>query len=1150
MNNFGIRDFLIYIFWFLTGLCPLFAQPQSSIKLVHFSGTHNIPGESIQCIFQDKTGIFWMGSESLGLTRYDGKNHTLYAHNPLDTTTISSGFPVQIVEDHQGKIWVATIKGLNKLDRFTEKFTRYFFSATDSNTLSNDIINDMVIDEYGFIWIATTNGITLLNPEREEFVRLIHNSNYSQPSFNHSFNALHFDSEKNLWAGSTLHGLYRIKHLNYAPFLQQWKTRSLKTIAPPNIPYSNWRKDLIKNNLQDILSITSSSPDSIWLGSQAGLYLFCSSSEYVQKKPFNNPNHSFLNDNSFHSLMMDSENNLWAGTSNNELLVINLNTGSYQMLVAENYAINNLKSNAIREIKTLSNGIIWIATKFAGLHYYDHRQQTFPLILKTNPETPGLNDDFVLSVTEDQRGNLWIGTKAGGLNLYNRRKQQFTYFTLDNQPGSIHSNRVEDIIFDKNETLWLATQVGLESMNTKNYQFSLHTSMHVRNLFHDNSDFLWLGTSNGLYRFSCLEKQLTPLKTRHIHFFDVENNIHITRVFKDSQDVLWIATANNGLFEYHFDTDSLINHLNNVNNIHSISGNLVRDIFEDHKNRLWIGTKSTGLNLYDRKTKSFKHIKNVSELASATIYHILEDQTGNLWMGTHNGILSYNPENGDFKHYTTTHGLQSLIFEINAVNQTADGYFLMGGNHGINMFKPENITYKPVKAPLILTRIRDLNQTLARDISSSESIIIKKNSQYLSFEFALLDYSKPEENKYAYKLSPFDKEWVESGTRNFATYTNLPPGNYTFSVKGSDSMGIWNDDTPLSVKIIIPTPIWKQWWFLPIVILLIIASILIINHFRLANIKKREIMLTREVKERTRDLREAYDKLEESKQQIESHNQELQTQSLQISRQNEELEKHRHHLEKMVTERTRDLEQAKLKAEESDRLKSAFLANMSHEIRTPLNAIMGFIDLLKANQIEEDQKDYVNDLIQSNSNALLQLINDIIDVSMIEANQMVIKKRNVEFDDFLLEIKKQYLSNKELTSGKVELVLSLPENRLKKPIFTAPERVNQIFTNLINNAIKFTDKGSISFGYTPDFSNNHITCFVRDTGCGIAREHQSFLFERFRKIERNQSRIYRGTGLGLSISKNLCELLGGKIWLESEYGKGTTFYFTLPYKFD
>lgn len=1150
MNTFGKKELLVIIFWLLTGFTSLFGQPRASVKLVHFSGSHKIPGESIQCIFQDKTGIFWLGSESLGLTRFDGKNHVLYTHDPLDTTTISSGFPVQIVEDNQGKIWVATINGLNKFNRFTEKFTRYHFSETDTNSLSNDIINDMMIDTYGFIWIATTNGITLLNPEREEFVRLIHNSNYGQPSVNHSFNALHFDADKNLWAGSTLHGLYRITHSDYGPFLQQWKNSPLKKITSVNLPTTNWRSQLIKINLQDILSITSSSPDSIWLGSQAGLYLFDPSREKVHKKIFNNPNHSYLNNNSFHSLMIDPENNLWAGTSNNGLLVMNLNQGSYQMLTADNYAANNLKSNAIREIKTLSNGIIWIATKFAGLHYYDHRQQTFPLILKANHETPGLNDDFVLSVTEDNQQNLWIGTKTGGLNLYNRQTQKFSYFTADDRPGSIHSNRVEDIIIDRQGTLWLATQAGLESMNSQNSRFSLHTSMHVRNLFHDNKGFIWLGTSNGLYRFSCHEKRLSPLKTQHKNFFDAENNISITNVYRDSQDVLWIATTNNGLFEYHFDSDSLINHLNNIDNIHSISGNLVRAIFEDHKKRLWIGTKSTGLNLYDRKTKSFRQIKDARELASATIYNILEDHKGNLWMGTHNGILEYNPDNGDFNHYTTTHGLQSLIFEINAATQTADGYFLMGGNHGVNMFKPENIVYKPVKAPLILSEIRDLNQTLARDISTSESIVIKKNSNYLSFEFALLDYTKPDENKYAYKLSPFDEDWVESGTRNFATYTNLPPGNYIFSVKGSDSMGVWNGETPLAVEIIIPAPVWKQWWFLPLIILIIIATLLLINNFRLVNIRKREAILMVEVKERTRDLREAYDKLEESKQQIESHNQELQTQSLQISRQNKELEKHRHHLEKMVAERTRDLEKAKLKAEESDRLKSAFLANMSHEIRTPLNAIMGFIDLLKADQIEEDQKDYINDLIQSNSNALLQLINDIIDISMIEANQMVIKKRNIQFDDFLQDIKKQYLSNKELSAGKVDLVLSLPENRLQNPLLTAPERVNQIFTNLINNAIKFTDKGSISFGYIPDYTNNHITCFVKDTGCGIAKEHQSLLFERFRKIDTDQSRVYRGTGLGLSISKNLCELLGGKIWLESEHGKGTTFYFTLPYKPD
>lgn len=1145
MNRFVAKYIILFLFWLSMDM-NINAQPTENIKLVHFSGTNKMPGESVQCLFQDRIGIFWLGAESLGLTKFDGKNYTLYRHDPLDSTTISSGYPVRVVEDKLGQIWVATNNGLNKFNRYTEKFTRFYFSETDSNTLSNNILNDMIIDQSGFIWIASTNGITILNPEKEEFKRILYNSNLSLPAYNYYINTLHLDANNNLWIGSTLHGMYKIASHHYEPFIQEWKEKSITEIRKTITITRNWKTILQKSNINNILSISSSTPDSVWIGSQAGLYFFNAKSEVVKKKVLKKPNHSHLNLTSFHVLHVDRQNKLWAGTSNNGLVVLDLKTDTYQYLNADNYLLNNLKSNAIRAIKELNNGMIWVATKFAGLHYYDPRQQTFPLISKVTIENTGLNDDFVISSIEDDYHNIWIGTKTGGLNKYNRTTNTFRYFTADGRPGSIKSNRIEDLALDKKGTVWVATQSGLESYNPQNKMFNLHLQLHIRNLHCTKDNYLWMGTTNGLYRFSIQEKKLAPLKSKHVDFFDVENNISITRVLEDSKGVLWIATSNNGLFEYHSQTDSLINHLHNTNDDFSISGNLVREIFEDSKNRLWIGTKSNGLNLFDRQNRKFHHVKVSRELASSTVYHILEDKNGNLWMGTHNGIFTYNPEDESYFHYTTIHGLQSLIFEINAYTATHDGYFLMGGNHGINMFNPLNVKLENEHAPLIITNINLLNKTLARDISELASLVIDNKSNYLSFEFALLDYSNPLENSYAYKLSPFDSDWVESGTRNYATYTNLPPGKYTFSVKGYNSLGINNNNTPVTIEIIIPAPLWKKWWFTPLIILLIIGTLILSNQIRLMTIKRREEQLKLIVKERTKDLLNAYQKLEDSKRQIENHNQELLLQKDQISRQNKELEEHRNHLELKVANRTKDLEKEKKKAEESDRLKSAFLANMSHEIRTPLNAIVGFIDLMEVGQIEDDQKNQIHEIIRSNSDALLQLINDIVDISMIEANQMTIKKREVNFNKFLYGIRSHYLSNKQLASGHVELILSIPENTDNLIVFTAPERVNQIFTNLINNAIKFTEKGYISFGYELNNASKTLTCFVKDTGCGITKENQKLLFERFRKIDVDHNKVHRGTGLGLSISKNLSELLGGNIWVESEPGKGSAFYFNLP----
>jgi len=252
-------------------------------------------------------------------------------------------------------------------------------------------------------------------------------------------------------------------------------------------------------------------------------------------------------------------------------------------------------------------------------------------------------------------------------------------------------------------------------------------------------------------------------------------------------------------------------------------------------------------------------------------------------------------------------------------------------------------------------------------------------------------------------------------------------------------------------------------------------------------------------------------------------------------------------LEQQVKERTKDLEAAKFRAEESDRLKSSFLANMSHEIRTPLNAIVGFSNVMVSDEYPDKEKKRMCGLIEKNSYSLLNIISDIIDFSKIEAGQMDFHLTKVEVDTILMELHQSFTPHlvKMEKAEDVELKIKLRSD-IKNPILnTDPFRLKQIFNNLIGNAIKFTDKGSIEFGYK-EIIDDHLVLFVKDTGIGIKKEHLEIVFERFRKIEEDKKTIYRGTGLGLSITKYLVELLGGKIWLESEYEKGSEFLFKLP----
>ena len=260
-------------------------------------------------------------------------------------------------------------------------------------------------------------------------------------------------------------------------------------------------------------------------------------------------------------------------------------------------------------------------------------------------------------------------------------------------------------------------------------------------------------------------------------------------------------------------------------------------------------------------------------------------------------------------------------------------------------------------------------------------------------------------------------------------------------------------------------------------------------------------------------------------------------------------EKHILSITRDISERKRQeqkLHEAMKKAEESDMLKSAFLANMSHEIRTPLNAILGFSQLIKEKMIEPDKLEKYIDIIITRSKNLLQIINDIIDISKIEANQLNIEIHEFSLNKLLYELFSQYEAEL-ITQNKESVKLNFKADLDKAASYIKSDelRLKQIFTNLISNAIKFTENGRIEFGYK--VKGNQLEFFVNDTGVGIPEVAMHQIFERFRQADNSSTREFGGTGLGLAISKQLVEMLGGKIWVESEINKGATFYFTIPF---
>ncbi len=267
---------------------------------------------------------------------------------------------------------------------------------------------------------------------------------------------------------------------------------------------------------------------------------------------------------------------------------------------------------------------------------------------------------------------------------------------------------------------------------------------------------------------------------------------------------------------------------------------------------------------------------------------------------------------------------------------------------------------------------------------------------------------------------------------------------------------------------------------------------------------------------------------------------------LELKKSHDKIKKHKNDLEMLVSKRTAELVVAKERAEESDRLKTAFLKSMSHEIRTPMNAIVGFSDLLNDPDIaERDKKGYCKYIVQ-NTNILLSHIDNILDQACIVSNESKIQKKECNINIILDELKETFTEKKNnLNKENIDLIVSKPDNVNGHIIFTDPQRIKQIFSKIIDNALKFTEEGFIKFGYfLKDQASQNIKFFVEDTGIGLSQDQQDNIFKSFRKIE-NKNKLYSGVGLGLAISKSLINLLGGEIWVESVSGRGSIFNFTI-----
>ncbi len=536
----------------------------------------------------------------------------------------------------------------------------------------------------------------------------------------------------------------------------------------------------------------------------------------------------------------------------------------------------------------------------------------------------------------------------------------------------------------------------------------------------------------------------------------------------------------------------------------TIADNTVYCIHEDSRGILWLGT-GRGLSAYDPDHGRFVNYTTRDGLPNNVVYGILEDGLGYLWLSTNFGLARFHPIRGEIATYDAQDGLQGNEFNAAAFHKATDGELYFGGVSGVTHFQPLEIRNNNFRPPLVITQCIIGEETFEFSVSSGDTLVIPASRNQLYLSFAALNFIRSSENKYRYRIKELHSRWLNLGTNRDLSLVGLPPGWYTLFIQGSNNEGLWNPESTLLFVEVRPA-LYETVWIRILGLLLLAAAGIGIFRWRNTAHRAQERRLALLVDERTARLTQA---------------------NAQLMRE--------------IDHRRR----AEEEAWRANAVKSEFLAHMSHEIRTPMNAILGFTELLQDKIHEANLRDYL-DSIAISGNTLLQLINDILDLSRIEAGRVELVYQPTDVRALVRDVSRIFDWN--LRKRNLEFTAHI-DSALPALLLIDNVRLRQILLNLVGNAVNFTEFGSVNIGVAMLHHNADactIEFTVSDTGSGIPPALIEKIFEPFQQGPSARDRQTGGTGLGLAITNRLVRMMHGHIDVRSEVGKGSTFRVVFP----
>ena len=1031
---------------------------------------------------------------------------------------LSHSWVTHIYKDSYGYMWFATEgNGINKYDG--HNFTVYKHNPKDRNSLTDNLVTFIYEDKKRNLWIGTQYGLNIYDRELDKF------KPYTNLYDRYVGGMCEMNNGK-LYL-TTVHDLIILDTEDESVDFIIEESENLQYTFSENCMLQYTKNKFLIGTTEGLISIESTSNNITPL----------------------------LKDINVRSLYKDSNGNIWIGTEKNGLFCMTCSKNDSTKPLFKNYKYNpnneNKISNAvILKIQEDHKGFLWIATESDGINLLDlnntnEKEPIFYHYRSDSGNESGLSSNSIQDIYIDKNQNtIWIGTFNRGIDYYNKIMYKFN--TIRNNPNSSNSlnNNNVHVFYEEGENLWIGTSEGLNIHNRRNnkWQHFRHEENNSKSIgargvyaiFKDNRQNMWIGTwGGGLNLFN----ENNETFTRYLHDKNKENSISSNNVFditEDKEGTLWIATMGGGVNLFNYNTKTFEkykeNNNDNMNNINdwvtqitetsngeiwfatyygaysinkekkgvlhfrhmeddpkSISSNSISTIFEDSKNNLWFGTES-GLNFFNRDSSNFSLYSEEDGLPNNSIKGILEDNQGNLWLSTNNGLSKFisavnKPKIPEFKNYSVEDGLQGNEFNGRACLKGKDGKFYFGGNNGFNVFYPDSIKENPHKPEIVFTDFLLFNNPV--EIGKKDSPLKKHISRTKQI---VLSYKQ---SVITIKYAALNFIVPEKNKYAYMLVGFDKDWNYVGNKKEATYTNLDPGKYLFRVKGSNNDGVWNEKG----------ASLQIIITppfwqtiwFRLISIVLIILAVYTIYLFRVRN--------------IVAHGREL---------------------EKKVEERTEDLRKSNQELED-------FAYIVSHDLKAPLRGINELAEWITDDYQEKLDKEGKENLkmLRERAVRMNDMIQGILEYSRIGRTEG--KEEKVDLNKLLKEVVYLLAPHDNI---KIKI-----ENKLPK--YTADRtRLTQLFENLLSNAIKHAGKPEGIIKVTCEEKPNEWKFGISDNGPGIERKHWDKIFKLFQSLDPDPKN--KSTGIGLTIVKKILDLYKGRIWIESEKGRGTSFYFTLP----